>query len=431
MYARTGTVAGAAVVLSVLTVLAALAQPPREVGNAAAAGEWPGWRGPDRTGVSRETNLLRSWPQDGPRLLWKAEGLGGGYSTPSVAGGRIFGMSYRDNDEVVWALDANTGKEIWKTRIAPANRKVGYGEGSRSTPAVDGDRVYALGVNGDLVCMQAADGRLCWQKNLAADFGGGVPGFGYCESPLVDGDKLVVTPGGKAATLVALDKRSGEVVWKAAIAEGDAAHYSSVIAADVDGERQYIQFLSGGVVGIRAEDGKLLWRYGQPANGNANIATPIYHEGHVFATSAYNKGGGLVKLTTSAGGVSADEVYFTRQLRNHHGGVVLVGGHLYGFDESNLTCLDFLTGKVAWTDRSVGKGSLMAAGGHLYVRGERGTIALVEATPSGYVEKARFDPPSRSGKGAWAHPVIAGGRLYLRDQDTLLCYDVKQPAEGK
>jgi outer membrane protein assembly factor BamB len=420
MSPRIGTAFRILPALACLTLLAAAAQQ-------SGSGNWPQWRGPDRTGVARETGLLKSWPADGPRLVWKAQGLGGGHSTPSIAGGRIFGLSYRGQDEVVWALDAASGKEQWHTRIAPANFSIGSQAqaGSNSTPTVDGDRLYALGESGDLACLQVADGKLLWKKSLVSDFGGRVPGWGYSESPLVDGEKVIATPGGSAATLVALNKTSGDVLWKAQVPGGDGAQYASAIAADVDGQRQYIQFLRGGVVGVAAKDGQFLWRYENPANGTANCSTPIYRDHLVFAASAYGKGGGLARLATSPSGVTATEVYFTRRMQNHHGGVVLVGDHLYGFDGSNLTCLNWMTGEVAWSDRSVGKGSLVCADGHLYARSERGSVALVEATAAGYVEKSRFEQPDRSSEPAWAHPVIAGGRLYLRDQDLLLCYDVK------
>jgi outer membrane protein assembly factor BamB len=409
----------------------AVVQRPAAVVGAAAAprggGDWPQWRGPDRTGVSRETGLLKSWPAEGPRLLWKAQGLGGGHSTPSIARGRIFGMSYRGDDEYVWALEATAGKPVWSTRIASANYSIGpqAHAGSASTPTVDGDRLYTLGESGDLVCLQVADGKLLWQKSLVQEFGGSVPRWGYSESPLVDGDKVIATPGGSDATLVALNKRTGDVIWKAQVPGGNEAHYSSVIAADVNGQRQYIQFLGGGVVGIAAKDGKFLWRYENPANRVANISTPIYRDQHVFAASGYGTGGGLARLMAGPDGTTATEVYFTKRMQNHHGGVVLVGDHLYGFDGSNLTCLNWKTGEVAWSDRSVGKGAVVAADGHLIARSERGPVALVEATPKGYVEKGRFDQPDRTREAAWAHPVIAGGRLYLRDQDLLLCYDVK------
>jgi outer membrane protein assembly factor BamB len=423
MTRKIGMVVG---ILPALAGLALLAAAHPEGTRPPGSGEWPQWRGPDRTGVARETGLLKSWPAEGPHLMWKAQGLGGGNSTPSIARGRIFGMSYRGQNEVVWALEAEGGKSLWTTRIAPANFSIGQAHsGSASTPTVDGDRLYALGESGDLVCLQVADGKLLWKKNLVSEFGGRVPGWGYSESPLVDGEKVIATPGGSGATLVALNKRTGDVIWKAQVPDGNSAQYASAIVADVDGQRQYIQFLGGGVVGIAAKDGQLLWRYENPANHTANIATPIYRDHCVFAASGYGTGGGLARLTAGSGGATATEVYFTKRMQNHHGGVVLVGDNLYGFDGSNLTCLKWKTGEVAWSDRSVGKGSLVSADGLLFLRGESGAVALAEATPSGYVEKSRFAQPERSREPAWPHPVVAGGRLYLRDQDLLFCYDVK------
>ena len=415
----------AVAVAAVVAYPVVAAQAPRRAAPPAST-DWPQWRGPDRTDVSKETGLLKTWPAEGPKLLWKAENLGGGYTTPSVAKGRVYGMGYRGEDEMAWALDMATGKEVWSTKIAAAGR-VGYGEGSRSTPTVDADRVYLIGVSGDLTCLNVADGKVRWQKNLVKEFGAGVPGWGFTESPLVDAEKVIATPGGSKATLVAFNKMTGDVIWATKTPEGDAAHYSSAIVAEVDGQRQYVQFLQRGVVGVSAKEGKFLWRYSSPANGTANISTPIYRNNHIFAASAYNTGGGLAKLTSNPDGtMAATEVYFTKRMQNHHGGMVLVGDHLYGFDNSNLTCIDFMTGDVKWNNRSVGKGAVTYADGMLYVRGEGGEVALVEATPTAYVEKGRFSQPDRAqGKAAWAHPVVSNGRLFLRDQDIMLCYDVK------
>lgn len=391
------------------------------------AQEWRQWRGPERTGHSKETGLLKSWPEGGPKLLWTAQGLGTGNSTPSVSGGKVFGLSYRGNDEVVWALDAKTGKEVWAVRIAAANFRIGRQahDGSGSTPTIEGTRLYALGTSGDLVCMETADGRIVWRKNLVSDFGGSVPQWGYSESPLVDGDRVIATPGGSSAGMVALNKATGDVIWKAQIPGNDDAGYSSVIIATIHGQKQYVQFMSGGVVGVDAATGKFSWRYDSPANGVANCSTPIYVNDSIFAASGYNTGGGLAKLTKTGNGMKAEEVYFTRNMRNHHGNMVLVGDYIYGFDESNLTCLNVKTGEIAWRDRSVGKGSVSYADGFIYARSERGPIALVQATPEGYVEKGRFDTPNRSGKTTWTHPVIADGKLYLRDHDQLFCYDIR------
>lgn len=433
-FARTRTIIGTALTAIAATLVVAAAQ------NKRVSADWPQWRGPDRTGVSKETGLLKSWPADGPRLLWQVEALGYGISTPSIAGGRVYGMSLRGDDEVVWALNAADGKEVWCATIGkPNNNDPGRrGAGPRCTPTIDGDGLYALGVNGDFACLDLATGKPRWQKSLVRDFGGNMPGWGYSESPLIDGEKVVATPGGREATMVALNKMTGDVVWKGPVPEGDRAGYASCIAAEVDGQRQYIQFTASGVVAVAAKDGKFLWRYNAPANRTANCSTPIYRDHMVFAASGYATGGGAVKLATSNEGVTATEAYFTKQMQNHHGGMVLIGDYLYGFDGSNLTCLEFKTGDVKWSNRSVGKGAVAFAEGLLYCRSESGPMALVEATPTGYVEKARFSPPSDpnphpdpDAKRTWPHPVVAGGRLYLRHMNLLLCYDIKQPQNGQ
>jgi outer membrane protein assembly factor BamB len=398
--------------------------------HAAKPFDWPQWQGPERTAISHETGLLQKWPKEGPKLVWKAEKLGGGYSAPAIAAGRIFGVSFRDQDEVVWALDEATGKELWSTRIAEAKRapRPNGPEGSRGTPAVDGDVLYALGENGDLVCLETATGKERWHKNLISDFGGTIPLWGYSESPLVDGNKVIVTPGASDATLVALDKKTGETIWKDRAPEGGSAHYSSVIAADVDGQREYIQFLQKGVVGVSAKDGKVLWHFDQPANRVSNISTPIYSDHAVFAASAYGVGGALAKI---GAGSTAEVVYKTKKMKNHHGGMVLIDGYLYGENGGNgetpyLVCLDFKTGNIMWEEAKAGKGSIAYADGCLYYRDENGPMLLVEANPKKYVELSRFDQPERSKASAWSHPVIANGKLYLRDQNILFCYDLKQ-----
>jgi outer membrane protein assembly factor BamB len=392
--------------------------------------DWPQWQGPQRDGISQETGLLPSWPKEGPHLVWKATSLGGGYSTPSIAAGRVFGMGYRKNegadDEVVWALQERTGKELWHTTIGPANHRVGYGEGPRCTPTVDGERLYALGVSGDLVCLEVATGKQLWRHNLVKEFDGRIPGWGYSESPLVDGSKVIVTPGKRKATLVAFDKMNGQTIWTSQVPEGDNAQYASAIVADLPGQRQYVQFLSGGVVAVAADDGAFLWRYDHPANGTANISTPIFHDGAVFAASAYGKGGGLVKLMRDGPITRASEVYFTQKMENHHGGMVVVDGYLYGANGGQLACLEVATGKVQWQSRTPGKGSILYADGRLYYRNEGGNVCLIEVNPHKYVEQGRFMQPDRSNSNAWAHPVIANGRLYLADQNVLLCYDVKK-----
>jgi outer membrane protein assembly factor BamB len=541
--------------------------------------DWPQWQGPDRRAHSKETGLLKEWPNDGPPLAWKIKGLGGGDSTPSIAAGRIYGMSHRGSDEVVWALSEKDGKEIWAVRIAPAQRQnwPQSKEGPSATPTVDGDRLYVMGLAGNVACLQVADGKIVWQRNLVADFNGRSPMWSFRESPLVDGDKVICTPGGEEATMVALNKRTGETIWKSQVPDrvsggqtqnrgfgsgnrpsamqtvpalsaldkdqnkeistdelaaaptvlltldknkdgklsedeispggggGDSqpgqrrrrgtgmmrmnkalsaldsdenniiddaeikgavvalkkldansdgkltddeagmksmsppntgAAYSSAIAIDFGGQRQYVQLLAMTVAGVSAADGKLLWRYDKPANSmRINISTPIYHDGHVFAATAYGAGGGLAKLVKKENGeFAAEEVWFSKSMENHHGGVILHDGALFGANGGNgggyVACLDFKTGVVLWNERDADKrrltkGSVAFADGRIYYRTEEGPIVLIEPSRKEYLEHGRFDQPERTDKPAWAHPVIANGKLYIRDQDTLFCYDVK------
>ena len=293
-----------------------------------------------------------------------------------------------------------------------------------------------MGLGGDLACLQVRDGKIAWQRSLTQDFGGSVPRWSYRESPLVDGDRVICTPGGKDATLVALDKLTGKTIWKSQVPGNPGAAYASTIAIDFDGQPEYVQLTQNTLVGVAASDGKFLWRYDRPANRmGINCSTPIYHHGQVFAASAYGAGGGLVKLSKDGNsGVKVDEVYFTKKMQNHHGGMILLDGCLYGANGGNgggfLVCLDFPTGKVLWDERDKGrsgvpKGSVALADGRLYYRTENGTMLLIEPSPKQYIERGRFQQPDRSNSPAWAHPVLANGKLYLRDQDVLLCYDVK------
>jgi outer membrane protein assembly factor BamB len=404
----------------------------------AVADDWPQWQGPDRNAISRERGLLKEWPKAGPPLTWKVTGLGGGYSGPSIAAGRIFGMSNRGDDEMVWALSEKDGKELWVARLGPAfKQQAPQGkEGPGCTPTVDGDLLYVEGLAGDVACLQAKDGKVLWQHSLKGDFGGRVPMWSYRESPLVDSDKVICTPGAENATLVALDKLTGKTVWKSEVPGNPGPAYASAIALDFEGQRQYVQFTARALVGVTASDGKFLWRYDRPANSmGINCSSAAYHDGMVFAASAYGGGGGLVKLSKDPnGGVKAEEVYSTRKMQNHHGGIIVSDGCVYGANGGNeggfLICLDFQTGKVLWDERDdaerrAPKGSLALADGRLYYRTEKGTMLLIEPNPKEYLERGRFDQPDRSAQPAWAHPVIANGKLYLRDQDGLFCYDVK------
>jgi outer membrane protein assembly factor BamB len=392
--------------------------------------DWPQWRGTNRDGSSNETGLLKEWPKDGPKLLWQVKEIDFGYSTPAVVGDRIYLLSNKGkNDEFVKALALKDGSEVWSKRIGKVGPNQGpQYPGARSTPTVDGDRIYALGSDGDLACLEKASGKVVWTKNVRKEFGGKPGLWAYSESPLIDGDVVVCTPGGKEATVVALKKKDGEVVWKCAVPGGDQAAYASIVKMDVGGVKQYVQFLQKGVVGVEAKTGKFLWRYDKTAKGSpANIPTPVAHNGYVY-TGTGRSGGGLAKVKQNDGQWTAEEVYFDRKLPTSIGGSVLVGKYLYGTNNSGLVCLEFETGKVQWQNKSVGAGSLLYADGNLYVHSEKDEVALVEATPKEYREKGRFklpDQPNRGNSQAWAYPVLADGKLYLRDLGVLWCYDVK------
>jgi outer membrane protein assembly factor BamB len=402
----------------------------------AAADDWPQWRGPQRTGVSKETGLLKEWPKDGPKLLWKQKDIGGGYSTPAIVGDRIYLMSNRDGEESVLALAVKDGSEVWSTKVGKVgpNTPMASYPGTRSTPTVDGDFIYALGSDGDLACLTKDKGKIIWTKNIRKEYEGTPGQWAYAESVLIDGDTLVCTPGGKTATLVALKKKDGETVWKGAVPGGDAAGYASAIAVDVGGVRQYVQFLANGLVGVDAKTGKFLWRYDKTKDQAATIPTPVFHDDCVFTSTSRN-GSGLNRIKVSKDEVKSEEVYYNTTKLNSIGGVVRIGDYVYGTDSrGELVCMEFKTGEIKWHAKSVGTASVCYADGMLYVRGQGGTgfaaeqpswVALVEATPDGYKEKGRFEQPDHADRPAWPHPVVANGRLYLRDQKVLLCYDVK------
>ena len=387
---------------------------------APAAGQWPQWRGPNRDGISKETGLLKQWPAEGPPLAWKTTGAGRGYSSLAVADNRLYTMGLRGDREFIVAFDVATGKEIWAKPHGAAFRN-DRGDGPRGTPTVEGERLYALGGNGDLSCLETRTGRSVWTMNVLSKFGGSNITWGISESPLVVGDKLLVNAGGENASIDALNKRDGSLIWKS---QSDRAGYSSGIPVTVGGKTQAVFFTSTRGLGLDLETGALLWEYPRAANNVANAATPVARGNRVFITSDYGNGGGLVEIKADAKGVTASEVYFTKEMRNHHSSSVLVGDHLYGFSGGILTAMRFDTGEVAWKDRSVGKGSLVYADGLLYLLSENGVVGIAEATPEGYREKGRFRIPQDS-LPTWAHPVVAGGHLFLRDQDTVYAYDLR------
>lgn len=397
----------------------------------ALALDWPQWRGPERNGLSKETGLLKQWPEEGPPLAWRVSGIGTGYSTPVVKGNRIYllGNNGLDN-EFVQALDDKDGSQVWSQKIGKVgnpDQKPPY-PGARSTPTLDGDRMYAMGSDGDIVCLETANGHEVWRKSARGDFGGQPGTWAYAESPLVDGDVVVCTPGGKDATIVALNKATGEVVWKAPLEKGDKAGYSSVVIATIGGVKQYLQFLEHGLVGVDAKTGAVLWQYDHTGEGSpANIPTPVV-SGDLIYSAAGRTGGGLVRIKAEGGKFEPEEVYFDGALPKAIGGTVLVGEYLYGTSEA-LMCIDFKKGgDPKWKEKSLGAASICYADGNLYLHGENGEVALVEANPEKYVEKGHFTPtdmPDRGSSKAWAYPVVADSRLYIFDTGTLWCYDVK------
>jgi outer membrane protein assembly factor BamB len=404
---------------------------------AGSTSDWPQWRGPERNGRSQEQDLLQQWPKEGPKLLWQVSDLGDGYSTPSVVGTRIYLMGNRGmENEFVQARSTEDGRLLWTTRVGNVgnpDQDPPYPK-ARSTPTVDGELVYALGSDGDLVCLEARGGKTRWQKDLRKEFGGQPHVWAYAESPLVDGEVVVVTPGGAEATLVALDKNTGAVVWKSAVPGGDPAGYASSIVVHGGGRKQYVQFLSKGIVGVDAKTGQFLWRYKEVVKGPAQAFTPVASGDHVYG-GALSIGGGLVRLKPEGDGVAAEQVYFERGLPSGFGGAVLVGDHLYGTENAgrSLVAVEFTTGKVKWRVADFGVSSGAYADGHLYLHRENGECVLVEATPEGHREKGRFTPPNQPQKkqagqlkeSAFAYPVIAAGRLYIRDLDVLWAYDIK------
>jgi outer membrane protein assembly factor BamB len=406
---------------------------------AAKSTSWSQWRGPNRDGISPEKGLLSEWPKDGPPLVWKVKGLGRGYASVSIGDGKIFSMGRLKDAEHLIALDLKDGSQLWATPAGDADH-------SNCTPTFDGERVYGVGLNGHITCVDAKTGKQLWQKHFPKDFDGKMhSGWGFSESPLVDGENVIVTPGADKAILAALDKKTGKTVWTAAMPAreevgkrgGDGAAYSSVVISEAAGVRQYIQLVGRGLIGVRASDGKVLWTYNRVANETANIPTPLVHEDYVFCSSGYGTGAALLKLERDGdgpdAGVKATEQYFleANKMQNHHGGMILLGDYIYcghGHDEGFPLCIEWKTGKTVWKPgRGAGKGSaaIACADGNLYFRYQSGVMALVEATPKEYRLKGTFEIAINHGP-SWPHPVINEGKLYLRDEDELVCYDIQK-----
>ena len=396
--------------------------------TATQSNDWPQWRGPDRTDISTEKGLLKSWPEGGPKRLWLFKNAGEGYSGPAVVSGRLYTMGTREDQEMFLALDANSGAEIWVSMIG-AVRPDERGNGSRGTPTVDGERVYGMTGRGEVACAQLSDGKVLWKKSMS-DLGGKVPAWGFSESVLADGENVICTPGGSAGTVAALDKKTGELRWQSADLT-DASDHSSIIRIVHNGVPQYVQLTKKTLFAVSPRDGKVLWKAPFPgASAAAVIPTPIYSDGYVFATSGYHVGCMLAKIEEKG---DASIVYQNKLMQNHHGGVVLVEGRLYGYsDSAGWLCQNFKTGEQIWSSKNLGKGAVTCADGMLYcVEEGKGTVALVETSPTEWVEKGRFTLEPRTtirtkDNRVWTHPVVSNGKLFLRDQDLIFCYDVKK-----
>ena len=409
--------------------------------SGSASADWPQFRGVNRDAQSAERGLLQQWPEGGPKLAWQARGMGVGYSSVSIQNGRLFTMGDIGSDQFVIAVSLDKKAVQWKTRIGAAWTEDQYA-GARGTPTADGELIYAIGTEGDLMAMEAATGKVRWKKSLPGDFSGRMmSGWKWSESPLVDGDRLVVTPGGADSLLVCLDKATGKEIWRTKAGEmgpkgRDGAGYSSIMISNGAGVKQYVQMMGRGVVGVRASDGKFLWSYNKVANETANISTPIVSGDLVFSATGYQTGSGLLKLSKQGDSVVATEQYFLdgKTFQNHHGGMVLVGGHIYGGQGHRMglpICIELASGRKVWGGdiRNAGKGSaaIAYADSHLIFRYENGLVILIEATPAGYKEKGQFEIPEASPLN-WPYPAVADGKLFLRDQDRLLVYDIKAPA---
>lgn len=412
------------------------------------AADWPQWRGPDRTSISKEGGVVQSFPEGGPKVLWTFDKAGVGYSGPAIVGNRLYSCGADESraKEFVFAVDTETGKEVWRTPLKlmhpdPNFKSDMWGGGPRCTPTVDGDRLYVLGAQGDLACLETKTGSLVWQKNVIGDFGGRVMKiWGYSESPLVDGDRLICCPGGENGAVAALNKADGTPIWRSKDLTDDAS-YGSLVIANFGGIKQYIVKTDKNTAGIAAADGKLLWKDALGTNDIAVIPTPIVSGDTVFTTCGYRSRGGscgLIQVTSEGGAFTPKVVWKDSNLYNHHGGVVLIDGHLYGHSDGDRrnnqkagwVCIDLKTGKEAWVSDKLDKGSCVAVGNRLYCWGEKSdTLVLIDASPGGWTERGRFTMPKKSPKkpaqgGFWTHPVVANGKLYVRDQELLFCFDV-------
>ena len=387
------------------------------------AADWAQWRGPNRDGVNPEKGLAAKWPEGGPKMLYKATGVGVGFSSVVINDGTLYTLGDLDDACYLFALDLK-GNHKGKSRVGEPKGHRGY-PGPRSTPTVSAGHVYVLGQYGDLVCVSTA-GEEVWRTNIQNDYSGKMmSGWKWSESPLVNDAKVIVTPGGSKGAVVALDAKTGKQIWRCKDFT-DPAGYSSIIIREIGGIKQYIQLTGKSVAGIDAGNGKLLWKTDRSGR-TAVISTPVYDKGTLFVTSAYGVGCNGFKVEYKNSTFSAKQIYKHSGgagMANHHGGAIRVGDYVYGSNGGQLSCLRLADGKVMWNERSAGKGAILVVGDKIILRTEKGPVSLVKLDPNRYEEISRFDQPERSRARAWAHPVVLDGKLYLRDQDNLFVYDI-------
>jgi outer membrane protein assembly factor BamB len=405
------------------------------LGVAAASGladDWPQWRGPNRDGISKEKGWKAKWPEGGPKRLWEGS-VGIGLSSFSVSQGSVFTMGNVDEKDIVFCFDAETGKVKWKHEYGcPAKDPNGY-HGTRCTPTVDGGSVFTLSRHGHFYCLDAGTGAVKWSKDLKAEFGAMVPTWGFAGSPLIEKEWVLTEAGGKDnASVIAFNKGTGEVAWRAG---KDEAGYGSLIAFELGGERSLLQFSKENLICRKLKDGAERWRLAWPTSYGVNATTPVLDGTDFFISTGYGFGCARLKATPDAvqavwpsGDLKAlppkeMKNWTSKNMRNHVNSCVLVNGYLYGFDESELKCLDWKTGEVKWATKEYGKGAVICADGKLILYGQRGKLGVAEADPAGFKEVSTFQ--ALPGKDTWANPVLANGRLYVRSLDKMVALDVR------
>jgi outer membrane protein assembly factor BamB len=391
---------------------------------------WTQWRGPHGDGISREAGFLKRWPAKGLVDVWRIDVLGAGFSSFAAVGERLYSMGQAGGRQFLAALDAGSGKEIWRLDCGSAYQERQGGDGPRATPAAGAGRVHALGATGELVAAEAESGRLIWRVNVLEEFGAKNLEWGMSASPLLLRDLLVVAVGGKGTGVVAFDAATGKVRWRSqSDGAGDRAGYAAPYAFVAGGREQIAAFQARALVGLDPEDGAVLWSFPWRTSFDVNAAAPIHHEGHIFISSGYNHGSALLRLERGEAGWKAVEVWKSTVLRNKFSSSVLHEGHLYGFDENRLKCVELLSGREKWKAAGFGHGTLLLAGGHLIVLGDQGDLALALARPERYEEVARQNGVLRGGV-SWTVPVLHRGRLYLRNGREAVCLDLR-PAEAQ